>query len=61
MASWHFIYAKRQAPVKVLEDMEVWYNTLRTFNHNRLIPTREPVNIEWVGDKDAVILPGWKQ
>ncbi|OAV86296.1 hypothetical protein PTTG_02836 [Puccinia triticina 1-1 BBBD Race 1] len=51
MVGWRHKFAKRLAPKEVLEDyMEVWHSNLLAFKRTRLIPVRQPVNIEWVGD-----------
>lgn len=49
-AAWMSKFAKQQLPTDVKEDLEYWYETLRTFKNLRLVPAIAPRDIHWVGD-----------
>ncbi|EHS64020.1 uncharacterized protein PGTG_22037 [Puccinia graminis f. sp. tritici CRL 75-36-700-3] len=50
LKSWIWRKAKRATPVDVLEDLDVWVNTLNNFEHTRLINWGPPLDVGWVGD-----------
>ncbi|EHS64446.1 uncharacterized protein PGTG_22260 [Puccinia graminis f. sp. tritici CRL 75-36-700-3] len=42
--------SKRPTPVDVLEDLQIWVETLGNFEHTRLIRWGPPLDVGWVGD-----------
>ncbi|EHS63991.1 uncharacterized protein PGTG_21922 [Puccinia graminis f. sp. tritici CRL 75-36-700-3] len=50
LKSWFWRKAKRATPVDVLEDLQIWVETLNNFEHTRLIRWGPPLDVGWVGD-----------
>jgi hypothetical protein len=50
LKSWIWRKAKRPTPTNVLEDLRVWVDTLKNFEHTRLINWGPPLDVGWVGD-----------
>ncbi|KAA1065920.1 hypothetical protein PGT21_015509 [Puccinia graminis f. sp. tritici] len=50
LKSWLFRKAKRFTPEDVLVDLTIWIDTLKNFEHTRLICWGPPLDVGWVGD-----------
>jgi hypothetical protein len=50
MNEWKKSWAKQTTPQDVVDNLSFWLATLSTFEKTRLIQTRTPTEVEWVGD-----------